>query len=177
MVFVKGRKLTDEEKRLISIRTKEAMKRPEVRNKYLQGIKNNKKVIPSNAFLKGHTPWCKGKNLSKEHIEKMVNTRRTNNSYLKGENHSSWKGGRRIKQHGYVVVYNPSHPYNMLGYVYEHRLNMEIHLGRVLLPTEVVHHINGNKQDNRIENLMVFNNNGEHTKYHKEIKCLKEGKL
>lgn len=73
------------------------------------------------------------------------------------ERHFSWKGGRNKTLEGYVQVYEPNHPYaRSNGYVAEHRLVMEKHLGRHLAPTESVHHKNGIRDDNRIENLELW---------------------
>jgi hypothetical protein len=55
---------------------------------------------------------------------------------------------------GYVLAYAPDHPCaTNRGYVYEHRLVMERELGRFLRRDEHVHHRNGKRWDNRIENL------------------------
>ncbi len=47
-----------------------------------------------------------------------------------------------------------------------HRIVMEEHLGRKLRKEEVVHHIDGNKSNNDINNLMLFPTKSVHTKYH-----------
>lgn len=73
------------------------------------------------------------------------------------EDSPNWKGGRRRSDKGYILIYAPNHPRHMAkGYVLEHRLVMEKDLGRYLLPTEIVHHLNGMRDDNRLENLELW---------------------
>lgn len=58
---------------------------------------------------------------------------------------------------GYLFVYEPDHPASYRnGWLAEHRYVVEQHLGRRLTPKEHVHHLNGVKTDNRIENLVVL---------------------
>jgi len=85
-----------------------------------------------------------------------------------------WKGGRIVDKSGYILIKTRTHPFaTKNGYVREHRLVMESHLKRFLLPTEVVHHKDGDKQNNLIDNLEVFSSNGEHLKVELSGKCPK----
>jgi len=88
--------------------------------------------------------------------------------FMGPENHN-WKGGRRLVD-GYWYILVSNHPYTTKqGYVCEHRLVMEKKIGRYLTREEEVHHINGIKTDNRIENLMLFSNAAKHRHYEKTL--------
>lgn len=63
----------------------------------------------------------------------------------------------RLNNDGYVMLYEPSHPRaDRGGWVFEHRLIVEARVGRYLRQDEHVHHLNGTKDDNRSENLVVM---------------------
>ena len=68
-----------------------------------------------------------------------------------------WKGGKTTTANGYIYQYCPEHPNaTCKGYVMQHRLVMEEHLGRPLKAHENVHHINGIRDDNSLENLELW---------------------
>lgn len=128
--------------------------------------------------LKGnkHALGCKR---SEEHKRK-ISLASKGNKYALGHKHSSktkgkiseanWKGGKFISD-GYVWIYTPEHPNANRanrGYIAEHRLVMEEHLGRYLETDEIVHHKNEVKDDNRIENLEVMSRE-EHGHLHAKL--------
>lgn len=85
-----------------------------------------------------------------------------------GPNNPKWRGGRRAagEKGRYWDIYSPDHPRaSKGGYVLEHRLVMEASLGRFLETWEVVHHLNGDPADNRLENLSVTTQT-EHARDH-----------
>lgn len=76
--------------------------------------------------------------------------------HLTGAAHPNWKGGRHIDMNGYCLIRMPEHPDSYSGgYILEHRYVMEQHVGRRLRINETVHHMNGDRLDNRIENLQL----------------------
>lgn len=82
---------------------------------------------------------------------------------LRGSLNPKWRGGRMIVG-GYMYVYSPDHiSRTRAGYVAEHRLVMELKIGRLLTREEAVHHIDGNKLNNEPSNLQLFQTNGRHT--------------
>lgn len=118
-------------------------------------------------FKKGSTPWNKDKKCPEMSGENNY----FYGKFFKGEKNPSWQGGKLQDQWGYILIYKPNHPFRgSRPYIREHRLVMEEHLGRYLLPEERVHHRNGIRDDNRIENLMYFPNASEHQKFHNWLK-------
>ena len=95
------------------------------------------------------------------YLRKNGITPKSSADWSKGELNPAWRGGRHIAR-GYIYLLRPDHPYSRNGYVREHRLVMEEHIGRYLLPGEVVHHKDKDKSNNSIENLELFASNGEH---------------
>ena len=124
--------------------------------------KKSIKTFPSRIGRKKYcSPKCRGKN---------------NLTIFK--NGHKWKGKikveKQIHSSGYLFIYSPTHPHRSVrNTVAEHRLVMEKHLGRYLTPKEVVHHIDKNKKNNSITNLMLLPNLSTHSKLHTKLRLLK----
>ena len=85
----------------------------------------------------------------------------------KGAGNHRWKGGRKKHSQGYIYIYMPEHKNcDCAGYMLEHRVIIENNIGRLLTKKECVHHINGIKDDNRTENLILLRSSAEHLKEH-----------
>lgn len=121
------------------------------------------KISINHADVSGNRNPMFGKHHSQETKDKI-------SKKLKGkctrEKCHFWNGGVYTTPSGYIMVFKPDHPNcNLSGYVREHRLIMEKKIGRYLTKDEIVHHINGEKKDNNIDNLEITNR-GFHNKIH-----------
>lgn len=96
-----------------------------------------------------------------------------------------WKIEKIVSKGDYQYAVVKEHPNKTKNnYVLLHRVIVENHLGRLLNSDEVVHHINGDKRDNRIENLQVMTNvehallhSSEKTREVCKLKCPECGKI
>lgn len=108
---------------------------------------------------------------------------------LKGEKNASWKSNKKITNYGYIKIRKLDHPFKDCdGFVFEHRLiaekylltdenSVEVNGVKYLDPKLEVHHINENKTDNRVENLIILTKS-EHLKIHMSTRnCKKVDKL
>lgn len=94
---------------------------------------------------------CSGTSVAKGYCENHYRRNLKHGTPLGGKPTPSGRG--YVNKDGYRLVPDPNRPgTNIL----EHRLVMSNHLGRSLLRTETVHHKNGNRSDNRLENLELF---------------------
>ena len=125
------------------------------------------KNIAHSIFMKGKPSSQKGIKISeerKEYFRKLYKGKHfsPNTEFkkgrigLRGKNSPNWKGGK-ITRFGYKVISHPTLRYNSGAsrYVFEHRYIMEQHLKRELSKNEIIHHKNGIKTDNRLENLKL----------------------
>ena len=91
----------------------------------------------------------------------------------RGKLNPSWKGGKYIDKYGYIRVLRSdrSKEKGASRYILKHRLVIEKKLKRKLKSNEIVHHLNGVRKDNRIENLVVIQGpNGHETwTYHRAL--------
>ena len=127
---------------------------------------------------------CKNCGIVKVSFGKFFCSRNCRTEYIKmnglrlGKNNPNFglrrAEGNRIKNsRGYKMVRCSNHPNAVGCYILEHRLTMEKQIGRYLEKNEIVHHKNGIRTDNRIENLELLTSN--HPPGHYPITCPKCG--
>lgn len=138
--------------------------RTEIKRKEWQG---KKRIIRESFKRLSKRKFCDNQCRSKH----LSITNSGENNYFYGKKLTPWNKKPdhllRIKTgKGYIYV----RYYDKQGnrkIKYEHRMLMERKIGRLLRPEEVVHHIDENPENNDISNLMLFANDREHKRHHK----------
>lgn len=113
------------------------------------------KVLPRGNFSKHE--HCTIDKCKKPHVAKGMCQMHYRRVALYDHPEAILSNGYMADETGYITLHIPNHPIaNKGGKVYEHRLVMSEHIGRYLASHESVHHKNGNRSDNRIENLELW---------------------
>ena len=112
------------------------------------------------AFLRRETQvlWNRAKGMTNAFCSRAC-WRTSLNLLRRGVNNPHWKGGRWVRKDGYVEIRIDGR------YHLEHVYIMEQHLKRPMQRKEIVHHLNGNRADNRLSNLEVMTLS-EHMRHH-----------
>jgi hypothetical protein len=130
----------------------------------------------------GHEQWVTYQNLKGKdrHVCRYCSCRKTSKTRQYNKDLNPWnKGKLKVGTHylnssGYYEIWvGPDTLPNMSGgYYREHRLMAEVKYGRELLPTEKVHHIDGDKTNNTFDNLFVCGSDGDHRRVHSQLERL-----
>jgi len=120
-----------------------------------------KKNPPKKCSVVGCSAWAKMRRLCPKHYVRLMRHGSTDSLHT----------GRRLNDQGYVMLKDWAHPRTGAnGYVREHDVVMEGYLRRYLKDDERVHHINGDRADNEVQNLVLFSPPGKHTSYHQYLR-------
>jgi len=168
--YKQGIKISQEAKEKISKRNKGWKPSKEIRQKMSLASKGKPKSLE---HIKNISKGRKGIKFSMSHRKALSLARkgkkRPDLSLSRmAEGNPAWKGGRTKDGNGYWVIHMPEHPYACQGKIKEHRLVMEKYLGKYLKPNEIVHHIDFDKTNNKIENLYLMEK-GQHSKLHRDL--------
>jgi len=122
--------------------------------------------------LKEYCKW------SRDRLLKVMVENGKKNGFKKGKEHPKWHGGIKHGVDGYISVRiypdNPFYKMTTWGYVKRGRLMMAKKTGRCLKASEIIHHCNGIRDDDRIENLMLLKNHREHATLHHRLRKLQK---